>query len=91
MPPSKKRSADAVRFGAVMNRLRRERGWTLVRLAAKMNMNPTYLGVLEAGKNMVSLDTLLELAEVFGVEAAEIVREVEQARKPVLIKLVTQE
>jgi transcriptional regulator with XRE-family HTH domain len=74
-----------------MNRLRRERGWTLVRLAARLNMNATYLGVLETGKNTPSLDTLLQLADAFGVEAAEMVREVEQARKPVLIKLVTQE
>ena len=44
-------------------------------------MNPTYLGVLEKGGNMPSLATLLELADVFNVQAADIVREVEQARR----------
>jgi hypothetical protein len=44
-------------------------------------MNSTYLGVLEKGGNMPSLATLFELADVFSVDAAEIVREVEQARK----------
>jgi hypothetical protein len=44
-------------------------------------MNATYLGVLEAGGNMLSVETLLDLAEVLDADAAEIVREVEQARR----------
>lgn len=49
-------------------------------------MNPVYLGVLEAGKNMPSLGTLFELADVFNVDAAEIVREVEQPRRDARLK-----
>ena len=45
-------------------------------------MNATYLGVLEKGGNMPSLQTLFELADVFNIEASELVRRVEQARKP---------
>jgi hypothetical protein len=37
--------------------------------------------VLEAGGNMLSVETLLALAEIFGADVAEIVREVEQARR----------
>jgi hypothetical protein len=44
-------------------------------------MNATYLGVLEAGGNMLSMETLLDLAELLDADAAEIVREVEQARR----------
>jgi XRE family transcriptional regulator, regulator of sulfur utilization len=81
MPVSSRKQADAVRFGAVIHRLRVERGWTLAKLAQRSGMNPTYLGVLEKGGNMVSLTTLFELADVFSIPAAEIVREVEEMRR----------
>ena len=82
MPKSKHVDPAAARFGAIIQRLRLARGWTLVKFAQRSGMNATYLGVLEKGGNMPSLQTLFELADVFNVEAAEIVREVEQARKP---------
>lgn len=44
-------------------------------------MNPTDLGVLEAGGNMPSLTTMLELADVFGVSAVQFVCELEEARR----------
>src|SRR5687768_13174380 len=81
MPRATRTNPDAVRFGAVIRRLRLERGWTIVKLSLRSGMNPVYLGVLEKGGNMPSLFTLLELAEVFNVEAADIVREVEQERR----------
>lgn len=81
MPKATVRNADALHFGAILQRLRLERGWTLVKLGQRCGMNPTYLGVLEAGGNMPSLATLLELADVFSVEASSIVAEVEQARR----------
>lgn len=70
-----------MRFGAILRRVRKQRGWTLVQLSAYSGMNPSYLGVIEAGGNMLSVETLLTLAQLYGVEAAEIVREVEQARR----------
>ena len=73
-------SEDAVRFGAIINRLRTERRWTLEDLARFSRMNSTYLGVLERGLNMPT-PTILHFAEVFGVDAAEIVSEVETARR----------
>ncbi|MGZ5445487.1 MAG: helix-turn-helix domain-containing protein [Thermoanaerobaculia bacterium] len=82
MPRSKRVDPDAVRFGAIIQRLRLARGWTLLKLAKRSGMNATYLGVLEKGGNMPSLQTILELADIFNVEAAEMVRQVEQARKP---------
>ena len=71
---------DAVRFGAILRRLRLSRGWTIVIAAQRCGMNPNYLGALEKGGNMPSLDTLLEMADVYGIPASEIVREVEDLR-----------
>ncbi len=44
-------------------------------------MNPNYLGSLEKGRNMPSVGSLLEMAEVYGTSAADIVHEVEDARR----------
>jgi transcriptional regulator with XRE-family HTH domain len=71
---------DAVRFGAILRRLRLSRGWTIVVAAQRCGMNPNYLGALEKGGNMPSLDGLLEMADVYGVAASDIVREVEDLR-----------
>lgn len=49
--------------------------------ARRCDLNPNYLGVLEKGGNMPSLETLFEIADVYGVWAADIVREVEDARR----------
>jgi transcriptional regulator with XRE-family HTH domain len=72
---------DAVRFGQIVRRLRTERGWTLADLSRFSGMNATWLAVLEGGENAPSLATIFKLAAVFGVEAAELVREVEQAHR----------
>jgi DNA-binding XRE family transcriptional regulator len=81
MPRARVLDEDAVRFGAVVTRLRAERGWTLADFSRVSGMNATWLGVLERGGNMPSLATIFKLAQVFEVEAAELVREVEQARR----------
>jgi transcriptional regulator with XRE-family HTH domain len=81
MPKLTSTSPDAVRFGAILKRLRLARGWTIVTAARRSGMNPNYLGALEKGGNMLSLETLLDMADVYGVAAADIVREVEEARR----------
>ena len=70
-----------MRFGVIINRLRWERRWTLQDLARFSGMHATHLGILENGRNMPTLMTILKLAEVFGVEAASLVREVEEQRR----------
>lgn len=72
---------DAAAFGAIFRRLRTQRGWTIRVAAQRCGMNPNYLGSLEKGGNMPSVDTLLEIADVYGVSAADIVREVEDLRR----------
>lgn len=81
MPKLSYRHRDAARFGAIFRRLRLSRAWTLVIAAQRCGMNPNYLGALEKGGNMPSLDTLLYIADVYGVAASDIVREVEEARQ----------
>ena len=72
---------SAKRFGAIIRRLREQHGWTLVDFGRKANMNPTYLGFLERGENVATLTTVLRLAKILGVEGADVIREIEHARK----------
>lgn len=81
MPRARVPDEDAVRFGAIVTRLRMERRWTLADLSRLSGLNATWLGVLERSGNIPSLTTIFKLAAVFGVEAAELVREVEQSRR----------
>jgi transcriptional regulator with XRE-family HTH domain len=81
MPKSPVRDEDAERFGAVIRRLRQQRGWTILTCARRLGMNANYLGVLEKGGNLLSVRTLFEIASLFGIPAWEIVREVEEAGK----------
>ena len=80
MPKAQYTHPDAARFGAIIQRLRLGRGWTLTKFAQRTGMNATYLGVLERGGNMPSIQTLFELADVFNVRPSELIREVEDAR-----------
>jgi len=52
----------------------------LIDLGRKASMNPTYLGFLERGENSPTLDTVILLAKVLGVEASNILREMEQQK-----------
>ena len=72
---------NAKRFGAIIRRLREQHGWTLVDFGHKASMNPTYLGFLERGENVPTLAAVLRLAKVLGVEAADVIREIEQKPK----------
>ena len=70
----------AVRFGAIVRRLRKSRGWTIDKLARRAGMHPTYVSIVEQGGNVPSLATVLELIEVLGGDIAEIMRELAAAR-----------
>ena len=65
----------------IVRRLREERGWTIGTLAHRAYMNQTHLGVLEAGGNMPTLATILQLGDALGINGADIVREVEEMRR----------
>jgi transcriptional regulator with XRE-family HTH domain len=81
MPKATRRDPNALLFGWVIKRLREERGWSIAMLARRTGINPTHLGVLESGRNIPSLNTILQLGDALGIEGAEIVREVGQMRR----------
>lgn len=87
MPRSRYAHPDAVHFGEIMRSLRLQRGWTLEMLARRCGMNRTYFGILERGENIPSLPTILEIADVLGVDAGEIVREVAARRRPPTLRV----
>jgi len=82
MPRSMTISPEAVRFGAVIRRIRKARRWTIVKLAQRAGMNSNYLGVLEQGGNDTSLTTIVELCDVLGADIGEVMREVMSVRTP---------
>jgi transcriptional regulator with XRE-family HTH domain len=81
MPRKRGHDADALCFGEMITAHRLRRGWTIEDLSRRSGMNATYLGVLERGFNMPGILTILRLAEVFGMEGADLVREFEHARR----------
>jgi len=81
MTLSRRADPDAVVFGAILRRERQARGWTLRKLAQRAGMNAQYLGVVEAGGNVPSLSLILEVAEVLGADAGEMIREAAIARR----------
>lgn len=59
-------------------KVRQERlklGWTQEELAEKTDMSASFIGQLERGVKVVSIDTLERLSRVFGVKSAEFFRE----------------
>jgi transcriptional regulator with XRE-family HTH domain len=69
---------------ARIRRLRRERGWTLERLASETELSKAYLGRVESGERQPSLAALLALGRAFGLSVAELVGESEAAGEVVV-------
>lgn len=80
MPRRLNKDPDAVRFGAIVRRLRQERGWTQDQMAERAGMNGSYLGFLERGDNVPTLTVILLLAETLNVDAGDLVRDVAKRR-----------
>jgi transcriptional regulator with XRE-family HTH domain len=56
-------------------------GWTIAALAQQAGMNAQYLGIVENGGNVTTLTTILQVCEVLGADAGEMIREVAAARR----------
>jgi transcriptional regulator with XRE-family HTH domain len=80
MPQTRTFNPDAAQFGAILRRLREQRGWTLRKLATRSGLSPAYVSIVERGGNVPSLTTVLELIEVLGGDIAEVMRELSAAR-----------
>jgi transcriptional regulator with XRE-family HTH domain len=86
MPRSRVYNADAVRFGAILRRLREQRGWTKQKLAKRAGLTPSYIGIVEEGGNAPTIATFLELLEVLGADAADVTRQLALARNAPPVK-----
>jgi transcriptional regulator with XRE-family HTH domain len=74
-------TADAANFGRVIRRLRMSQGWTIAQFAQRSGFSKNHLSVIELGKNIPSVYMLFQIAELLHIDAWEIVREVELARR----------
>jgi transcriptional regulator with XRE-family HTH domain len=72
----------APHFGAIVQRLRKQRGWTIQFLARHAGMNSNHLGDLEKGVNIPNVRTIMDLAQALDVRASDIVEEVETVFRP---------
>jgi transcriptional regulator with XRE-family HTH domain len=80
MPRRATKDPDAKTFGAIIRRLREQRGWTQDQMAERVGMNGSYLGFVERGENVPTLTVILLLAETLEVDAGDLVREVARKR-----------
>ena len=65
--------------GAAIRALRRRKGISQEKLALDAGIGRRYLSDVENGRRNVSLETIEKLAGFFGMEASELVREIERA------------
>lgn len=70
-----KRSFGA-RLGARLRAQREARGYTQAKLAERVGVSPNYLGVLERGVKLPTLDTLILVAKALEVSPAELLGDV---------------
>lgn len=64
-------------FGHVLQQLRRERGLSQEEFGFECELHRTYISLLERGKRIPSLTTIIQLATALDVPPSEIVRRVE--------------
>ena len=86
MPRARRRNLDAVCFGLIFRRLRTERGLTIQSVATATGMNPKYIGTMESGGNVPSIDSLVRLSNALGVDPPEVLREMLETRKTLTVK-----
>lgn len=66
------------RFGPVIRRLRAERGWSQEHLAEQADLNRSYVGEIERGDAMPSLETADKLAQALGTRLSELIARYER-------------
>lgn len=64
-------------FGEVLQELRRERGLSQEQFGFECELHRTYISLLERGKRIPSLTTIIQLAIALKVPPSEIVQRVE--------------
>lgn len=70
------------RFGRDLRRLRAQRGWSQEQLAGVAEINRSFLGEIERGESVPSLDTLAKLADALDITLAELLSGLADLRQP---------
>ena len=65
-------------FGVALRQLRDEQGWSQEQLAARAELNRTYIGDLERGHSIPSLATLEKLARALSIHPSTLLHQTEQ-------------
>jgi transcriptional regulator with XRE-family HTH domain len=73
-----RRNADRI-FGSVLRKERLAAGLSQEALAHRAGCHPTFISLLEHGKNCPSLATLMALAHALEIRASDLVRATEDA------------
>jgi ribosome-binding protein aMBF1 (putative translation factor) len=71
----------AAQFGLTLRHQRDQRRWSQERLAAAANLNRTYVGELERGEAVASLQTAQKLANALGIHLSTLVQEAEDRHR----------
>ena len=61
------------RFGQVVRVTREDRGWSQEQLAGRADLNRSYLGEIERGTVMPSIETAAKLAAALGVSLSSLI------------------
>ncbi|MBS1842858.1 MAG: helix-turn-helix transcriptional regulator [Actinobacteria bacterium] len=69
---SHRSAAVAERFGSNLRRVRRREGLSQIKLAARASMDRTEVGLLERGRRVCRIDTLIRLAGAMAVPPGEL-------------------
>jgi transcriptional regulator with XRE-family HTH domain len=73
-------------IGAVLRRLRRQRGWSIRTVADAAGISPSFLGAVERGGSDISVGRLASLAAVFGHDVASLLGYSARQSRPHLIR-----
>jgi transcriptional regulator with XRE-family HTH domain len=60
------------RFGQQIRRLRKERGLSQEALAARANLDRSYMGHIERGENNVTFEKICQIADALEVDPREL-------------------
>jgi transcriptional regulator with XRE-family HTH domain len=70
----KDRRPEAEKFGAIVRKLREERGLTQDQLAERAGVSATYIGFIERGDNVPTLTIILQIASALKVRSSDLFR-----------------
>ena len=73
-----RKSKLAQRIGAKLKLLRKQRGLTILELAKKMRLSPSFFSRMENGQVMPSIQTLLKIGETLKTDVGVFFREIDE-------------